>query len=688
MALGRLSMGPMATSQVMTMELIRSDSRGRYSRVSQRDELLQDRQTSEKKHDDSKLRAIMESLKAADDTPKIVPGTFREAVQFLLESMAFQGGMAGCIILNALVIGGETDFPDLEFWAYVENAFLIIFTAELSMRLYAIGPRKFFASGEDQLWNIFDFAIVAMGLFDAVSEIFQPKDEDSKGGGGISTIFRMIRLLRILRIFKIVRFLKQLYLLAFGLIEAARAVFWVTVLMVFALYICSIILVRTYGQTEDGSDAANDLMHDQFRSIGGSMLSLFELMVNPGDVKDYKTIMPDLPFFALFLICYVIFGSFGMIALLTGVISESMFEKNQLRAAEERREREQTREVMQEKCKEMFNSMELNEEKEASIEELKALLPFVCEMFDGFGIEYMQHEVDNVLAISDTNHSGYISETEFVSGIMSLCDRLSAASIQEVFYLVSQMCVRLKSMEERGGGSIETQGYMEQLNTDLQEISKGTASQLESLQNEVRHMTYGTIPRLQADIKQVLHKLQLGFNVSMKTPAAAPSAPSYTFSDVNLTSMTDSTGAHLVDTGGTPLANHKDSCIEIISKQVDELKANVNELLKRPVPFNGDIFTLADAQNEHLTTANAHRPSQRGSDGKARQPPVGSVTGLQSYAANHDTSRHEQAQMDTAQSSHSITSQQKPAGPSFSSAQTDHREGLQSYSLTFADDLC
>ena len=40
-----------------------------------------------------------------------------------------------------------------------------------------------------------------------------------------------------MRIFRIIKFLKQLYLLAFGLVEATKAIFWVSVLMSFILYV-------------------------------------------------------------------------------------------------------------------------------------------------------------------------------------------------------------------------------------------------------------------------------------------------------------------------------------------------------------------------------------------------------------------------------------------------------------------
>merc|ERR1719247_2453622 len=99
----------------------------------------------------------------------------------------------------------------------------------------------------DMPWNLFDTFIVSLGIFD----FSVAKFAHGQGTGGFATIFRMIRLLRILRIFRVLKFLKQLYVLAFGLVEAAKAVFWVTVLMVFVLYVCSIVLVKTVGRPSE-----------------------------------------------------------------------------------------------------------------------------------------------------------------------------------------------------------------------------------------------------------------------------------------------------------------------------------------------------------------------------------------------------------------------------------------------------
>jgi hypothetical protein len=168
----------------------------------------------------------------------------RTCLEKLMDSTVFQTLIALMIISNGLVIGFETDFPSFAYWHVVENMFLAVFTFELCVRLFVMGRGFVSPSNTDCVWNMFDFTIVMLGLFDFFAAQFFGEAKH----GGVATLFRMVRLLRILRIFKIFRFLKKLYLLAYGFIEAAQAVFWVTCLMIFVLYICAIVLVRTVGR--------------------------------------------------------------------------------------------------------------------------------------------------------------------------------------------------------------------------------------------------------------------------------------------------------------------------------------------------------------------------------------------------------------------------------------------------------
>merc|ERR1719482_2368732 len=200
-----------------------------------------------------------------------------------------------------------------------------------------------------------------LGLVDFTVSFFM-----GQSTGGAATLFRIIRLLRILRIIRIVKFLKQLYLLAFGLAEAAQAVFWVTILMTFIIYVCAIIMVKTVGRP-DASDEHHDFLNYHFGGVIPSMITLFVLMSSPNlpIYQDEAGLLEERPFFSIFLVVFIIFGSFGMIALLTGVISESMFEKNDMRKEEERIEHENMRKNMQLRCKVLFHSLSLDEDDSA-----------------------------------------------------------------------------------------------------------------------------------------------------------------------------------------------------------------------------------------------------------------------------------------------------------------------------------
>merc|ERR1719188_71108 len=120
--------------------------------------------------------------------------------------------------------------------------------------------------------------------------------------------------------------------------------------MAVALYVCAIILVRMVGQRAmEGEDGVDDFWEDHYGSVFSSMFTLFQLMMQP-NLLEYRSRLGTFPIITAFLVVFIIFGSFGMIALLTGVISEAMFQKNQVKIQEERQERKSTRKALLQNC--------------------------------------------------------------------------------------------------------------------------------------------------------------------------------------------------------------------------------------------------------------------------------------------------------------------------------------------------
>lgn len=347
----------------------------------------------------------------------------------MLNSVQFQSVMALVIISNSIVIGMETDFPHWARWDMIENGFLAVFFVELAVRLFVIGPLNYFhIENPDIVWNVLDSSIVSLGVMDALVALCN----GSSKSGGFATIFRIIRLLRILRIFRIVRFLKQLYMLAFGFALAAEAVFWVAILMAFMLYTWSIILVRTVGQlSDDHAHAA--FLRKKFGTIVQSMLTLFELISQP-NIEPYTPVLSSYLPLTGFLIVFIIFGSFGMIALLTGVISESMFSKNEIRQEEARSVREANRQILIKSVEDLFDSFQKDSVGEVSFSRIQSQLPQVKEMFDRTGVEIGDQDLEDMLDCIDADGSGGVSQEEFIAGIVQLVDGVRPMLILQVHY--------------------------------------------------------------------------------------------------------------------------------------------------------------------------------------------------------------------------------------------------------------
>lgn len=352
--------------------------------------------------------------------------------EHLLDDTKFQSCMAMLIVSNALVIGLETDI-EWNHWDAIENLFLFLFTCELVLKLSILGPFHMFRfSHPDFHWNAFDMFIVGLGLFDYIMTTFL-----GSSSGGFATIFRIIRLLRILRIFRIIKFLKQLYLLAFGLVEATKAVFWVAILMAFVLYVCSIVLVKTIGRPPD-SDPHAEFMNYHFGTIIESMLTLFVLMSSPNlpAYQDEEGLLAEKPFFGLFLVGFITFGSFGIIAMLTGVISESMFEKNEMRKEEAKVEHEAMRKCLGDHANELFQHLEVDANGDAKSEDVMTLVPEMAGLLEAAGGDVDHADMVRMIENMDTDGGGTVNAVEFVHTMEKISEGLSPLGLQEVHHEV------------------------------------------------------------------------------------------------------------------------------------------------------------------------------------------------------------------------------------------------------------
>lgn len=164
--------------------------------------------------DSDKCGGQMTDLTAASDSaalladhnhqPQEEPGTFccrggarwNEKLNFVADSMEFQGLIAAIIMANAMTLS-LVHYPMAESFSNVlevcNYVFLSAFAAEAALKIVGLGPRAYFLDA----FNVFDFAVILVSLAElavdnAVSAVDIP---------GL-TVLRALRLLRILKLLK------------------------------------------------------------------------------------------------------------------------------------------------------------------------------------------------------------------------------------------------------------------------------------------------------------------------------------------------------------------------------------------------------------------------------------------------------------------------------------------------------
>jgi len=359
-------------------------------------------------------------------------------LQVFVEGPCFQMFVGLVIAANSIVIGLETDIAtDKSLWQMLEDVFLGVFVLELLIRLCVYGICKFFDTHNPEFcWNLFDFVIVVFGVIDRVLE--ELATSQGKGGGArfIVLLLRIFRLLRILRIFRIFRVLKQLYLVATSLLEAAAAVLWVGILSGLIVYVCAIIVTRLIGQPDphgpDGSNTfTDDFRVNNFGSVPTSMVTLFKLMAFP-DMERLKPVYEVVPGTQSFIVGFIIFGSFVCVSMLTGILCETMVEKSRRREDERRFDRERTRRMLAENARLILQDYDTSGKgflDESQFENSKSEVLSLCEQE---GLHLSRKDLDALFELVDFDSSGQIEIEELLYGMVQLASEVKPMAIMEL----------------------------------------------------------------------------------------------------------------------------------------------------------------------------------------------------------------------------------------------------------------
>jgi voltage-gated sodium channel len=227
----------------------------------------------------------------------------------LVNRSAFEYTIIALILGNSMLLGLET-FPtvDQRYGGLLDlgnRIVLAVFIIEALLKMIAVAPRvdRYFRDG----WNVFDFLVIVFSLVPETGE------------------FAMIaRLARPLRVLRLISAVSELRLIAAALLRSIPSVVYVTLLMSIIVYIYAIIGYHLFHQ--------HDPTH--WRSLGVSVLTLFNIITLEGWTVVMENAMRLHPWAWVYFVSYVVVGTFVVINLFVAIIINNLDEAKEERLRE------------------------------------------------------------------------------------------------------------------------------------------------------------------------------------------------------------------------------------------------------------------------------------------------------------------------------------------------------------------
>lgn len=215
-----------------------------------------------------------------------------------VESKRVQSLVIGVILLNALILGLETNRAAMEaaggVLVLLDKLCLLVFVAELAVKMFCYRS-QFWRNG----WNVFDFLVVAIALVP---------------GAGVWAVLRSLRVLRVLRLLTAVPSLKKVVA---AFVHSIPGLSGVMAVMAIFFYTMGVLATRLFGETHP----------EWFGSLGASLYTLFQVMtLESWSMGIVRPVMETHPWAFAFFVPFIIIATFTILNLFIGIIVSTMQE--------------------------------------------------------------------------------------------------------------------------------------------------------------------------------------------------------------------------------------------------------------------------------------------------------------------------------------------------------------------------
>lgn len=267
----------------------------------------------------------------------------------------------------------------VNFMGIFNYVFISFFTLESAVRIFGQRVSYFYHN-----WNCFDFFIVVASWLGEIMAAISA----SMSGAESSThlqILRSFRMLRLLRISRICISFHELYSLVYGLANCMRTLMWAAGLVILMLSMWSVIAVEYMHPLMAGLDAKGHYEEciwckDAFKSIMAANLTLFQIITGDGWSLLARPLIDTHPWTAIILLSIIFTMVFGLVNLITAVVVESLAQARENDVIGMAYRKDQQREEAWTCFVNLVLAMDLDQNGELSLDELRYGLRDIPEL--------------------------------------------------------------------------------------------------------------------------------------------------------------------------------------------------------------------------------------------------------------------------------------------------------------------
>lgn len=249
-------------------------------------------------------------------------------VRVRMETTAFKTAVAVLILLNAAFIGVTADYsmrssietfnqhstgdyvdvPRPEWADLFDVVFNLLFTCELSLRVYA--QRCRFFTGSDRAWNVFEAVLVVLSLVEMILARagFNPS---------LIRILRVVRVVRSVRTLRIMRFSglsRKLRVMTLAIMNCSIMLCWAITILMLVTFLFAVVFLSFASQYVFDAGPDDPHVDDLRRYFGSLFLTMVTLFMTVTGGIDWGVVLEM--FIDISLLYALVFMGFVMVTAL------------------------------------------------------------------------------------------------------------------------------------------------------------------------------------------------------------------------------------------------------------------------------------------------------------------------------------------------------------------------------------